>query len=668
MAASPVFSCDGKSNERVRLHRIIELHLGEKEASICTQQHMCIVSVGGVDRGSSFNFPCASVSPVHLPIPTSSHPIAPSSILPEDPLLPPVKPRAKTARHPLIIVTMSDDNEPQGPSNNPFIRFKNHVNARIGTGVSVFTGTTDDRDRPPSNTQPANHNENHNGSGHSSVSSPWPTRKQSHGSLSELNSWNDWVHVDPYSPHNLQYLPQPTPRDLPSGADPADFGFPEAFEDLMTVSNPFRGHLMDLGMRAGLKRSPGGRLVQPETPSDWVRRLYGDALLPSPFIWEQPRLAGVIPRPWAAQGEQPASGAHGTQHGNDDIDDIARAYLEVMRQIDRIDSSVGDSLSKFEDILGRYIVDMIRNGQKVAGEAVEAFIGERPKNHNAESSDGKTHDRPKPASVSEEDQPETEEDLFEMIESASAEADKFFSTFGFGKTSARQAPPPAERTARDTPPVKETVEYDPFGGKTIRSCSEHVDMFGSIHSRTEVRRLNAKGETMDYDTRYSVRSGGDRPRPEEYRPRPDAPVSVLMTPEQYTTFIGKSSDEQLESFRLSTANTDEATLNAENLALKDRQMQLILQEQERRARQREEQAERKEAANHAIQDYHMQLMLLEQQNKRRLLLARDAELKLLEEHGKERLRRAREEESEARPAPEKPQEKASGERSGWFWR
>lgn len=591
---------------------------------------------------------------------------------------------------------MSDDNEPQGPSNNPFIRFKNHVNARIGTGVSVFTGTTDDRDRPLSSTQPANHNGNHNGPGHSSASSPWPTRKQSPGSLSELNFWDDWVHVDPYSPHNLQHLPQPTPRDLPSGADPAGFGFPEAFEDLMTVSNPFRGHLMDLGMRAGLKRSPGGRLVQPETPSDWVRRLYGDALLPPPFIWQQPRLAGVIPRPWAAQGEQPAGGARGTQHGNDDIDDVARAYLEVMRQINRIDSSVDESLSKFEDILGRDIVEMMRKGQEVAEKAIEAFIGERPENHNAESSDAKTHDGPKPASVSEEDQPDTEEDLFEMIQSASAEADKFFSNFGFGKTSATQAPPPAERTARDTPPVKETVEHDPFGGKTIRSCSEHVDMFGFIHSRTEVRRLNAKGETVDYDTRYSVRSGGDRPRPEEYRPRSDASVSVLMTPEQYTAFIGKSSDEQLESFRLSTARADEATLDAENLALKDRQMQLILQEQERRARQREEQAEREEAqrrANHAMQDYQMQLMLLEQQNKRRLRLARaeqdgaessegaapgggelkqrqdyEAELKILEEHGKERLRRAREEESEARPAPEKPQEKANSGRSGWFWR
>lgn len=633
-----------------------------------------------------------SISPSPPPHIASPH----LPFFPRIPCYPPVKPKAQTAKHPLGITTMSDDNEPQGPSINPFIRFKNHVNARIGTGVSVFARTTDDRDKPV----------DYHGPAHTASSSPWPNRHQSPGSTSELNFWDDWCHVDPYSPHNLQHLPQPTPKDLPSGVDPADFGYPEAFEDLMTASNPFRGHLMDLGMRAGLKRSAEGKLVQPETPSDWVRRLYGDALLPPPFIWEQPRLAGVIPRPWAARGDQPAGGqphvwgpfetGRRAQHGDDDIDDVARAYLEIMRQIHG--GSV-ESFSKFEEVVGRDVADIIRKGQRVAEKAIEVFSGERPENHNTDNSDVKTYGGAKPASASEEDQPDTEEDLFEMIESASAEADKFFSNFGFGKTRARQAPPPAERTARDTPPTKETVEHDPSGGKTIRTSSEHVDIFGFIHSRTEVRRLNAKGETVDYDTRYSVRSSdnssrGDHARQEEYRPRSDAPVSVLMTPDQYTAFIGKSSDEQLEAFRLSTAEADGAVLDPQNLALKNRQMQLILQEQQRRTRQRMAQEAREQASamnsggaprggeNHALQDYQMQLMLLEEQNKRRLRAARaaqdgpagmdpqdyEAALKDLEEQGKERVRRAREEETEAISAPEQSQENVRSERSGWFWR
>ncbi|KAK7717389.1 hypothetical protein SLS64_002880 [Diaporthe eres] len=575
---------------------------------------------------------------------------------------------------------MSDDNEPQGPS-NPFIRFKNHVNARIGTGVSVFTGTTDDRDRPLGNNQASNldgqTSTDHNGPAHTAASSPWPNRNQSPGSCrrqsSVVNYWDDWCHVDPYSPHNLRHLPQPTPKDLPSGADPADFGFPEAFEDLMSASNPFRGHLMDLGMRAGLKRSAAGKLVQPETPSAWVRRLYGDALLPPPFIWEQPRLAGGIPRPrpWAAQGEQPGvETVHRAQHGNEDIGDVARAYLEFMRQID---GNIDESFSKFEEIVGRDMAEMMRKGQKFAERAMKILAGERSEDHDAGSSHAKTQGGARPASASEEDQPVTEEDWYELIESASAKEDRFLDDFA--KARARRAPPPAERTTRDTPPAKETVEYNPSGGKTIRTSSEHVDMFGFIHSRTEVRRLNAKGETVDYDTRYSVRSSdddsrGDRARQEEYRPRVDAPVSVLTTPEQYTEFIGKSSDEQLESFRVSTAEADEAALSPENLALKNHQMQLILQEQQRRARSRNGTATAEEVpratsggaarggSNHALQDYQMQLMLLEQQNKARLLLRPRAEaevneatsskqqdsqmqLMLLEQQNKERLMRAR---------------------------
>lgn len=618
------------------------------------------------------------VSPIYLSIPTSSHRIAPSSILPEDPLLPAGQAESSDGKHPLINAIMSDDNEPQGPS-NPFIRFKNHVNARIGTGVSVFTGTPDDRDRPLGNAQASNldgqNSTDHNGPAHAAASSPWPNRNQSPGSCRRrsgvVNYWDDWCHVDSYSPHNLQHLPQPTPKDLPSGANPADFGFPEAFEDLMSASNPFRGHLMDLGMRAGLKKSATGKLVQPETPSAWVRRLYGDALLPPPFIWEQPRLAGGIPRPrpWAAQGEQPANETvRRAQHGNEDVSDVARAYLEFMRQID---GDIDKSFSKFEEIVGRDMADMMRKGQKLAEKAMGILAGERFEDHDAGSSHAKTHGGAKLASASEEDQPATEEDLYEVIESASAGENRFLNDFA--KAKARRAPPPAGRTTRDTPPAKETVEYDPSGGKTIRTSSEHVDMFGFIHSRTEVRRLNAKGETVDYDTRYSVRSSdddsrGSRARQEEYRPRVDAPVSVLMTQEQYTAFIGKSSDEQLESFRVSTAEADEAALNPENLALKNRQMQLILQEQQRRAGLRNEPATAEEVPqgnsggparggpNHALQDYQMQLMLLEQANKKRLRLRAEAEpnettssehekyqmqLRLLEQQNKERLMRAR---------------------------
>ncbi|KAH8781405.1 hypothetical protein F5883DRAFT_638240 [Diaporthe sp. PMI_573] len=548
---------------------------------------------------------------------------------------------------------MSDaDKEPQGPF-NPFIRFKNHVNARIGTGVSVFTGTNDDRDKPAVAGDTQYHDSTHT-AGSLKQQSPM------------INYWDDWCYVDPYSPHNLRHLPQPTPMDLPLGVDPADFGFPEAFEDLMSASNPFRGQLMDLGMRAGLKRTAAGGPVKPETPSAWVRRLYGDALLPPPFIWEQPRLAGGFP--------------------------------------------------SMEEVMGQDVAEMMRSVQKFAKDSMEALSGVRSEDNESGSRNVRANGDARHASAGEEDQPATEEDLYEMIQSASASPDK--SLDDFMKAKARQALPPAEHPARDNPPVSETVEHDPSGGKTIRTSSEHVDMFGFIHSRTEVRRLNAKGETVDYDTRYSVRSGpqGDRPPQQEYRPRSDAPVSVLMTPEQYAAFIGKSSDEQLEAFRATTAAADESGLDPENLALKKQQMQLILQEQRRRTESRNPRAntalwqyeqelilqdQRRRAelrdprpGNSHLEDYQRQLMLLEEQNRKRLAMIQpfapadeaasggetatggeehksqryQEGLERLEEQGRERVKRAREEAAAARPPSDKPQGSTDSERSGWFWR
>lgn len=594
-----------------------------------------------------------------------------------------------------------DDKEPQGPF-NPFIRFKNHVNSRIGTGVSVLTGANEDANRPAGDTQDNGPVQNAGSSSPCPAGSPspWGPKRRS----PTVEYWDDWCHVDPYSPHNLQHLPQPTPKDLPPGADPADFGYPEAFEDLMSASNPFRGHLMDLGMRAGLKKTASGGPVKPETPSAWVRRLYGDALLPHPFAWEQPRLAGGIPRHWEAHTRSPFGTQHAPEPNHETTSDLAKEFLDTIREIDGI---VGESFSKMEELMGQDMTNMMRNVQKFAENVTNPFAEERSEDHGPSSNQVKTDGDAKAASVGKEDQPATEEDLYEYIEAISAQADRFLKDFFGGRTG--PARPPEERPARDSPPVSTTVEHNLFGGKTIRTCSEHVDMFGFIHSRTEVRRLNAQGETTDYDTRYSVHSGPrgpNRPPQQEYRSHADPPVSGLMTPQQYSVFLQGCSDEQLEGCRVATAEADESGLSAEHLGLKKRQMQLITEEQRRRADQNAL------LNNPRLQDYQRQLMLLEMQNQRRLAMARqnaahpgsnehsrqdnagffgttgaqnkpepavgreqaqdyERQLWLLEEQSRRRLERAREEtaEAEARPPPpEKPQGSTNSERSGWFWR
>ncbi|KZL69251.1 hypothetical protein CI238_09077 [Colletotrichum incanum] len=49
--------------------------------------------------------------------------------------------------------------------------------------------------------------------------------------------WISFLIDSPYSPLRLHDLPQPTPKDLPEGADPTLFGFEDAFEDLLMVSS-----------------------------------------------------------------------------------------------------------------------------------------------------------------------------------------------------------------------------------------------------------------------------------------------------------------------------------------------------------------------------------------------------------------------------------------------
>lgn len=572
-----------------------------------------------------------------------------------------------------------DDREPQGPF-NPFIRFKNHVNSRIGTGVSVLTGANEDGNKPVGDAQNNGSVQTAGPSSSCSGRSQYPGGPKRQSPI--VQYWDDWCQVDPYSPHNLRHLPQPTPKDLPPGADPADFGYPEAFEDLMSASNPFRGHLMDLGMRAGLKRTASGAPVKPETPSTWVRRLYGDGLLPHPFIWEQPKLAGGVPRHWEAHVRGPLGPQHTPEHDHDNTSDVAEEFLDTIRRIDGI---IGESFSKMEELMGKDMADMMRNAQKFAENAMRVFTEDRSGDHVSGSSDAKPQTDAKSASVNEQDQPATEQDFYEYIQRASAEADKFLNDFLRSGTG--QPHPPPDRGPRDYPPVSETVEHDPYGGKTIRTSSEHVDMFGFIHSKTEVRRINAKGETIDYDTRYSVRSGprGDRPPVQEYRPRSDAPVSVLMTPEQYRAFLSESSDEQLESFSIATQEADESGLDPENLKLKHQQMRMIQQEQSKRDNWNSQPISAQQ-----LEDYQQQLMRLEEQNKQRLWEAREAEAQWASSdkaapdneagpdspegqeefqgnQNKRRLVRGKEE-AEARPPPEKPQGSTNSERSGWFWR
>lgn len=574
---------------------------------------------------------------------------------------------------------MPDDNEPQGPS-NPFIRFKNHVNARIGTGVSVFTGTTADT-QPTTHGQQSPADNNNHGPDHTAALSPYPAKHllgEPRTQSSDIHHWNDWCLVDPYSPHNLRHLPQPIPRDLPSDVEPSEIGFHEAFEDLMSASMPSGGHLMDLKDRAELKRSLS---VEP-TPSSWVKQLYGDALLPPPLLWERPGLAGGMQVPRPAQGEQPKPGLFDSPN--------AKAFLGVMRGTD------DESFSRMEEMLGRDVAEMMLKTRKIAEETLKAVSGEDFEDRASGSSHTETHGDAKPAPGNQEDQPGTEEDLFQTIHSASSEVNKLFSNYP--NTVAREASPPAEQSTRGKSPISETVEYDGSGGKTIRTTSEHTDIFGFVHSKSEVKRINARGETVDCDTRYSIRSSADAPRSDPARQeadtmRPNKSVPILLTPEQTYAYVRKSSDEQLEALRVFTANPNTAARFGP--ALWDIQMRLIHLEQQHRRSLANDLAAGDKAPrafsrdeNSDLQDNQILLRLLGEANRRRQE-AQEAggeaennerpthgfdkakyrrELEVLSQQIQERLRMAGEWKPPAESTPGKSQEDTSSKPSGWFWR
>ncbi|KAL1868455.1 hypothetical protein Daus18300_005888 [Diaporthe australafricana] len=573
---------------------------------------------------------------------------------------------------------MPDDGEPQGPS-NPFIRFKNHVNARIGTGVSVFTGTT-------GNAQPSTHDrqspaDHHHDPDDIEFFSPCPARHllgEPRRQSSDVHYWNDWCLADPYSPHNLRHLPQPTPRDLPPDVEPCDFGFHEAFEDLMSASRPSGGPLMYLRDRAREKETPRGGL----DPSCWVKRLYDASLLPPPLLWERPGLARGMQVPQPARREQPERGLFDSP--------VAQAILESTR------GTGDDPMSRMGEIVGRDVAEIMSRTRKVAEETFKAVCGEDFEDRASGNSRTQTHGDAKPASDNVQDQPSTEEDLFQMIHAASSGMNKLFSTFA--DSVATHASPPAEQSTREKSPASETVEYDGYGGKTVRTTSGYTDMFGFVHSKSEVNRLNARGETVGYDTRYSVLSSASAPRSDPARPeadtvRPNKLVPIMLTPAQTYAQVRKSSDEQLEALRAFTANADTAARLGQGLW--DLQMQLIhLEQQHRRDLESDLGAgdvkprvfPRGEESN--LQDYPMQSRLLGEQNRRRQR-AQEVEgeakskeratpgfekpeflreLELLEQQSQERLRMARECKAQAQPTPEKSREDTSSKPSGWFWR
>ncbi|KAI0834433.1 hypothetical protein F5Y06DRAFT_300534 [Hypoxylon sp. FL0890] len=120
-------------------------------------------------------------------------------------------------------------------SDNPFIRFKNHIDSNIERGFQTIFGSlasaetrdesnmpTKSRERVPDRSKPESSPSDSNIPGADS------------GSVS-ADDVLSWATSSPYSPLNLQSIAQPRPSDAPRDY-PNCFTFRDAFEDLLAVN------------------------------------------------------------------------------------------------------------------------------------------------------------------------------------------------------------------------------------------------------------------------------------------------------------------------------------------------------------------------------------------------------------------------------------------------
>ncbi|KAL0931633.1 uncharacterized protein CTRU02_212587 [Colletotrichum truncatum] len=101
--------------------------------------------------------------------------------------------------------------------------------------------------------------------------------------------WISFLIESPYSPLMLRDMPQPTPKDLPAGADPSLFGFEDAFEDLLMVSSG-QG-LPDIDERHRVKKEWRESFPKGLPPILWLHQLTRQGL------WD-----GWAPRPDVLEG------------------------------------------------------------------------------------------------------------------------------------------------------------------------------------------------------------------------------------------------------------------------------------------------------------------------------------------------------------------------------
>lgn len=420
------------------------------------------------------------------------------------------------------------DGEPQPPQ-NPFIRFKQHVDARIGSGFSILTGgpTGPHQDRATTSHPPGTAAQRSCPFGPEGTDPPRrPTTMLPADRSSAVRYWASWAELSPYSPHNLGGLPQPVPAGLPDGEDPGLLGFEAAFEDLLRAASG--RPLTDLHRRAAWRQ-------QPEPPLRWARRLVGLGLLQGPLpgadhpertmAWRRPASADEWleeRRRWAAADEEEAARRIEklrealVEHLDKEVtfnpaEMIRFAEKFVRDQIpgrDQVEEWKNEAIRKVDREVTFNPAALLRDLEKMAKDVEKGIHDELDALFDAGRGSDANDTAPQEG---EKRQPAAEDDLFAAFRSPAAEADASFNTFVKAITEGSRgngdAYPPAQAAK---PQTTEIMEHDRSGGRTVTSTSQHVDMFGHVHQKTEIRKLDLHGNEVGRESWYSIRPSSEQ--------------------------------------------------------------------------------------------------------------------------------------------------------------
>lgn len=335
--------------------------------------------------------------------------------------------------------------------------------------------------------------------------------------------WNEWAQVSPYSPCNLRHLRQPVPKDLPAGVDAKAFGFEDAFEDLMAVSAGRQ--MMDLSRQARMKKDIIDHFGFSEPPINWVRRLGSDGLLPRPL---PPSRRSFGPG-WTDRDDPREVRRLFWEEQMKNDREFNQLWESSMRETDRTmskpegsDNSLFREWEKFKEsggndpftFAGQYFGKAREKAKETAKnleEQVKREADEWAKTTN-ESSQQKQQQKQQ---QEQQPQPSSETDLFNLVWSTVAQADRTFNNFA-NSLMDMSRPVDQHRPTTTTPQDQQqiatngnkktttTTEENAFGGKTVRTTSEWVDPTGYLHSNVEVVKYDANGRVVSSEETSQV--------------------------------------------------------------------------------------------------------------------------------------------------------------------